>query len=80
MSRKITFYYCDICNREYGNEEAANNCEKEHLMPTAVDKPEFSLKDDFSKKEYPESVLIHFVDGNGHKMATRYYRESKCRR
>lgn len=75
MPRKEISFYCDICGRKYGKETEATKCEQGHLVPISADKPEFDSSESIAKREYPESVLIHFSSGDGKKAQARYYRK-----
>lgn len=67
-SKKVT-YKCNVCGVEYRDFDAAEKCEKTHKIPVKVDKAKYEKGD--TKKEYPESVLIHFTDDT----SARYYRK-----
>lgn len=72
MAQKVILYRCEICGREYSYEEKATECEASHLVPVSVDSPMYNLKD--NKIAYPESVMIHFKQGDK-KIKARYYRK-----
>lgn len=59
---EVTKYKCDVCGTIYETEEEAEECELQHIIPTAVDTCNYT-KDRDGKMLYPSSVFVTMSDG-----------------